>query len=50
MQLRTIKNTPSSNRGPLDWKLDKIRVFQSFLYACDINKMLKIEPATFPTH
>ena len=35
--------------GHLDWKPDKIRVFQSFLYLCDVNMMLKIEPATFPT-
>ena len=39
----------SSNRGHLAWKSDKIRVFQSFSYVCDVNMMLKIEPATFPT-
>lgn len=37
----------SSNSGYLDWKPDKIRVFQSFLYLCDVNMMLKMEPATF---
>ena len=39
----------NSNRGHLDWKPDKIRVFQSLLYLCDVNMMLKMEPATFPT-
>ena len=47
--LRSRRLRLSSNNGHLDWKPDKIRVFQSFLYVCDVNMMLKIEPATFPT-
>lgn len=39
----------SSSRGHLGWKYDKIRVFQSYLCLRDVNMMLKIEPATFPT-
>lgn len=46
---RNANRKSSSNSGYLDWKPDKIRVFQSFLYLCDVNMMLKIEPAIFPT-
>lgn len=41
--------TRSSNNGHLDWKACKIRDFQFFCLPRDVNMMLEIEPATFPT-
>lgn len=43
ISLQNRRGRLSLNRGHLDWKPDKIRVFQSFLYLCDVNMMLKIE-------
>ena len=44
---RNANRKSSSNSGHLDWKSREIRVFQSFSLLCDVNMMLKMEPATF---